>query len=63
MLVPWLPEITIRQPPKSAAASAAYLSMSIGVVRDMIQHLIDRLDLDRYIEKETTGLLREEEDW
>jgi hypothetical protein len=44
----WLPEITIRQPPKSAAA---YLSMSIDVVRDMIQHLIDRLDLDRHIEK------------
>jgi hypothetical protein len=37
--------------------------MSIGVVRDMIQHLIDRLDLDHYIEKAKTGLLREEEDW
>src|SRR2546430_6213339 len=50
--------------PKSAAA---YLSMSIDVVRDMIQHrripyvqngrryLIDRLDLDRYIEKAKVG--------
>jgi hypothetical protein len=29
----------------------------------MIPHLIDRLDLGRYIEKAKTGLLREEEDW
>jgi len=48
-----VPEITIRQPPKSAAA---YLSMFIDVVRDMIQHLIDRLDLDRYIEKAKVGV-------
>ena len=51
--------------PKSAAA---YLSMSIDVVRDMIQHrripyvqngrryLIDRLDLDRYIERVKVGI-------
>jgi len=48
-------------------AAAAYLSMSTDVVRDMIQHrripyvqngrryLIDRLDLDRYIEKAKVG--------
>ena len=50
---PVVPETTIRQPPKSAAA---YLSMFIDVVRDMIRHLIDRLDLDRYIEKAKVGV-------
>jgi excisionase family DNA binding protein len=51
--------------PKSATA---YLSMSIDVARHMIQHrripyvqngrryLIDRLDLDRYIEKAKVGV-------
>jgi excisionase family DNA binding protein len=50
--------------PKDAAA---YLSMSIDVVREMIQkreipyilngrrYLLDRLDLDRYIEKIKIG--------
>jgi excisionase family DNA binding protein len=47
--------------------TGCYLSMSTDVVRDMIQHrripyvqngrryLIDRLDLDRYIEKAKVG--------
>jgi hypothetical protein len=30
--------------------------MFIDVVRDMIQHLIDRQDLDRYIEKAKVGV-------
>jgi excisionase family DNA binding protein len=52
----------------SAKAAAEYLSMSIDVVRDLIQtrqipyipngrrYLLDRADLDRYVEKMKVGV-------